>query len=291
MTRETVGGRGRARLTAVVIPRRNSGGGAALTGQIGDAPRAMSASKYPGPTSDRRKLGPLAVRPAARRQPEPRASAAVQEKVLAEIRHELGNFFHKLYYWSDYLKEKPVRQPADSTATQMLERTIKNLEDFLKVSLEYFHPTQLSFTRMAVPDLVEGLLFQVRANLNGTPVTVSGPSEWGEAAVLVDPGHLSQAFAVAVRHLTKQVGAESRVQIGVERSTRRDCLGLEVGFALATPNEGSPLFRTSEAGIEWAVAQKVVALHGGELSEITGDGAHKTIVLFLPLSPSAEAEV
>src|SRR3982750_4424563 len=28
----------------------------------------------------------------------------VQERVLAEIAHELGNFFHKLYYWSDYIK-------------------------------------------------------------------------------------------------------------------------------------------------------------------------------------------
>jgi signal transduction histidine kinase len=256
----------------------------------------MSASKYPGPTSARRKLGPLAVRPAARR-PEPGAAvvagsaAAVQEKVLAEIRHELGNFFHKLYYWSDYLKEKPARQPADSTATQMLERTIRNLEDFLKVSLDYFHPTQLSFTRMAVPDLVEGLLFQARAHLNGTPLAAQEPREWGDAALLVDPGHLSQAFAVAVRHLTKQVGPESSVRIAVERSTRRDCPGLEVAFILATPNEASPLFRTSEAGIEWAVAQKVVALHGGELSEITGDGAEKTIILFLPLQPAGGAEV
>src|SRR5712691_8808179 len=148
MTRETGSGRSRSRLTTLVMPRRDSGGGAAPTGRIGDAPRAMSASKYP--SSPRRKLGPLAVRPAARR-PEQVAVAVVQERVLAEIRHELGNFFHKLYYWSDYLKEKPVRQPADSTATQMLERTIKNLEDFLKMSLEYFHPTQLAFTRMVVP--------------------------------------------------------------------------------------------------------------------------------------------
>ena len=250
----------------------------------------MSASKYPTSTRDRRKLGPVAVRPAARR-PEPAAPVEVQEKVLAEIRHELGNFFHKLYYWSDFLKEKPVREPADATATQMLERTIRNLEDFLKVSLGYFHPMQLAFTRMAVRDLVEGLLFQVRAHLNGTPVAVGETAEWNDAAVMVDPSHLSQAFAVAVRHLTKQVGADSRVQITVEQSARRDGAGLEVVIALAAPNEASPLFRTSEAGIEWAVAQKVLALHGGELSEINGDGAQKTLVLFLPLSPSAQSQV
>src|SRR5213593_3522868 len=68
--------------------------------------------------------------------PESGVSVVVQEKILAESSHELGNFFHKLYYWSDYLKERPTRRNADSTTAQMLERTIKNLEDFLKVSLD-----------------------------------------------------------------------------------------------------------------------------------------------------------
>ena len=250
----------------------------------------MSASKYPDSGRDPRALGPLAAHPPARR-PDPGTSVYVQEKVLSEIRHELGNFFHKLYYWSDYLKEKPTRQSTDMTAAQMLERTIKNLEDFLRVSLDYFHPTQLSFTRMAVPDLLDGLLFQVRAHVNGTPVEVNADSEWRDAEVLVDPGHLSKAFGVAVSHLIKQIGPRTSVRVAVERSARRDCAGLEVGFALHNPDETSPLFRTSEAGVEWAVAEKVVALHGGELSECAPDGGEKILTLFLPLSPPSAVEV
>jgi signal transduction histidine kinase len=213
----------------------------------------------------------------------------VQEKVLAEIAHELGNFFHKLYYWSDFLKERPTRKPtsADSTAAQMLERTIKNLEDFLKLSLNYFHPTQLSFMRMGVAELLEGLLFQVRAHMNGAPITVTDDNEWRaiEANLLVDPSHLSHAFEVVVRHLTGQVGPESRVRVGIARAMRRDTPGLEVGFRLQRPNEASPLFRTAEAGVEWAVAQKVVALHGGELTERAQGNGEKSLVIFLPLSP------
>jgi len=245
----------------------------------------MSASKLLGPQGHQ-KLGPLAARAPAVRS-EQGAPAFVQEKVLAEIAHELGNFFHKLYYWSDYLKEKPARKSADSTAAQMLERTIKNLEDFLKLSLDYFHPTQLSFTRMGVGELIEGLLFQVRAQLNGTPVAVpqGDPSRSEDGEVLVDPGHLSRAFEVAVRHLVKLVGPESSIVVGVERSVRRDCPGLEVGFHLRQPNEASPLFRTAEAGIEWAVAQKVVALHGGELLERNEGPEEKSLVVFLPLCP------
>src|SRR5213596_1375296 len=176
---------------------RADGGGANLPAAFVESLAAMSATKLPGPEGHQ-KLGPLAARPPVLRA-EPATAVAVQEKVLAEIAHELGNFFHKLYYWSDYLKEKPARKSADSTAVQMLERTIRNLEDFLKVSLDYFHPTQLSFTRMGVSEVLEGVLFQVRSQLNGTPVTVGDMSRWGEvdADVLVDPSHLSYAFEVA----------------------------------------------------------------------------------------------
>src|SRR6058998_2651059 len=201
-------------------------GRANLPAVFAESLAAMSATKLPGPEGHQ-KLGPLAARPPAPRA-EPATAAVAQEKVLAEIAHELGNFFHKLYYWSDYLKEKPARKSADSTAAQMLERTIKNLEDFLKVSLDYFHPTQLSFTR---------------------------------------------------------VGPESSVTVAIERSARRDRAGLEVGFQLHQPNEASALFRTAEAGIEWAVAQKVVALHGGELLERNEGAEEKSLVIFLPLCP------
>ena len=261
-------------------------GGALLPGRIVETFAAMSAGKIPGPEGAQ-KMGPRAAATPAVRPEHGTAAVVRDEKVLAEISHELGNFFHKLYYWSDYLKEKPARKSADSTAVQMLERTIKNLEDFLKLSLDYFHPTQLSFTRMGVGELLQGFLVQVRAQLNGTPITVSDDDVWRreDAEVLIDPGHLSRAFEVAVRHLTKQVGPESSVAIGIERSARRDCAGLEVGFQLRQPNEASPLFRTAEAGIEWAVAQKVVALHGGELLERNEGPEAKSLVIFLPLCP------
>src|SRR5262245_40958902 len=174
MSREVGTGGARRRPRAVVVIPRLRRGGAALPRRIDDAPTIMSANKVPDP--DGRKHGPLAVR----RSPDSPV-VVVQEKVLADIRHELGNFFHKLYYWSEYLREKPARNPEDATAAEMLERTIKNLEEFLKVSLEYFRPTQLSCVRMQVPELVDGLLFQLRSQLNGTPVAIRGGDEWREA--------------------------------------------------------------------------------------------------------------
>jgi signal transduction histidine kinase len=255
---------------------------------VREALKTMSASKLPNlpeTTERRQKLGPRAARPAEPR-PDHGTAVLVQEKVIAEISHELGNFFHKLYYWSDYLREKPAHTTADSTAAQMLERTIRNLEEFLKASLDYFHPTQLTFMRMPVGDLMDGLLAQVRAHLNGTPFSVNGrEAEPATPEVLIDPGQLSRALEVAVRHLAKQLGPESAVRIAIDPTARRDGRCLEVSFTLERPNDASPLFRTAEAGIEWAVAQKVVALHGGELLESTQQDGDKSLVVFLPLAP------
>ena len=103
------------------------------------------------------------------------------------------------------------------------------------------------------------------------------------ADVMVDPSHLSCAFEIAVRQLTKQIGSESTIAIEIGRGMRREGAGLEVEFHLRQPNEASPLFRTAEAGLEWAVAQKFVNLHGGELLERSVVPGEKELVLFLPL--------
>ena len=222
-----------------------------------------------------------------RQVPAPPAPAdngvQAQEKVLAEIVHELGNFFHKLYYWADFLKQRPSRKSSDTTAAEMLERTIKNLEDFLRVSILYFQPTQLSLMRMKAGEVADGLLAQLRSQLNGTPLIVSGGGEWQGTPVMIDPGHLSRAFEVAVRHLVMQIGPTSALGVAVAQGVRGGRPGLEVGFRLSDPNEAQPLFQTSEAGVEWAVAQKVVALHGGELTEQSNAPSEKSVVLFLPL--------
>lgn len=249
----------------------------------------MSASRRIGPEEPQQALAPrTGCAPASR--DESAAVVLVQEKVLAEISHELGNFFHKLYYWSEYLRDAPARQSVDSTAGEMLERTIRNLEDFLKMSLGYFRPVHLSVVRMGAAEVVEGMLFQARARLNGTPLTVAQESDWRRAEILVDPGQISLAFEIVMRHLTTQIGPESQLGVGFGLGSRRDGPGLEARFRLQAPSEPPPLFRTAEAGVEWAVAERIVALHGGELVMQADDHREKTLIVFLPLRPLIEAE-
>ena len=243
----------------------------------------MSASKY---ASGDPSSGATPARPGLAAPESGGGQAVVQEKVLAEISHELGNFFHKLYYWSDYLQgEKGTRRSPDVTATQMLERTIKNFEGFIHTAFQYFHPIQLACVRMSVPELVSGLVAQLDEPLGaqGTPLTVADSGGWGDDAVMVDPGRLSHALAIAVRHLCQHLGAESSVEITLQRAERRDGAGVEIGLELRQPNGASLLFQAAVAGVEWAVAERIIELHGGQLTEREDEHGVKRAVLFLPL--------
>jgi signal transduction histidine kinase len=255
-----------------------------LPARPADGPKTMSANKYASPDPAQR-LGPLAApRPAP--GSDSAAPTLVQEKVLAEISHELGNFFHKLYYWSDYLQEKGTRRSPDVTATQMLERTIKNFEDFIRTALQYFNPIQLSCLNMPVAELIRGLKAQLDEHVGGggTPVAVVDAGDWGDDAVMVDPGRFSYALEIAVRHLTQHVGVDSNVRVAIQRAERGGRSGVEIRFELHHPNGTSLLFQTAVAGVEWAMAEKLIELHGGKLAEHEDEHGARCSALFLPLA-------
>jgi len=206
---------------------------------------------------------------------------AAEERVLSDISHELGNFFHKLYYWTDYLQEKRPPASEDTTATEMLGRTIRNLEGFLRVSLEYFRPLSLSTIPMSVSDLVAGLLGQARSELNGTPLVVADAGQWNGSTLLVDPGRLPGVFVLALRRVL--TGTErARVEIALRVERRGDVEGLEVRVAALSAKGAAPAALNTAADVEWALAERVVALHGGELVAVESTGEQRLVVLFLP---------
>jgi signal transduction histidine kinase len=216
--------------------------------------------------------------------PEHGSLVVVQERVLAEISHELGNFFHKLYYWSDYIKsDTEGARKADSTAGHMLERTISNLEDFLKVALEYFYPIRLNFTKTAVGELLDAFMTHLSAHLNGNEVRVFRDEIGEPATILIDPARISQAFRIALHQVHEDLKSGGALTVGLGKVTRRDFPGLEVRLSVEPKVAPSPLFRTAEAGVEWAVAQKLIEMHGGEIVERCDANGRRTVVIFLPL--------
>lgn len=202
--------------------------------------------------------------------------------MLAEVGHELGNFFHKLYYWAEYLQERRAGHGGDTTATQMLGRTVHNLEDFLRITLDFFRPITLSPMSLSVTELVAGVLGQLRAQSEGTPLTVAEPGSWDGHTIVVDPVRLPPVFLLAMRRLADQAAPGSRLRVSLAKVEESGRAGIEVAFGLATPGSTTSLFQTAAAGIEWAVAERIVALHGGALTEHDAGQDDRRIVVFLP---------
>jgi signal transduction histidine kinase len=208
---------------------------------------------------------------------EQRPSAS-EERVLAEIAHELGNFFHKLYYWAEFLQEKRTEHASETTAVQMLTHTVSNLEEFLKGTLEYFRPLKLSPARMLLSDVVAGMVVQLRAQLHGWPVRVTDAGDRERQAVLIDPARLPAVFLAIGRRLTERAPAGSGVHIEV------DTRGGEVEAVFRIEGSmGGPAFQSAASCLEWALAERIVALHGGTLEERETGGGPQAVVLSLPL--------
>jgi hypothetical protein len=210
-------------------------------------------------------------------------SVASQEQVVAEILHDLGNFFHKLYYWADYLRSGDAARDGDPTAGEMLEGTIKQLQDYLKSAFDYLAPVALSPTRITAVDVVNSLVGKVSARLCGAPVRADRSDGLEHLDVLVDPSRMSQALEVVVRQVASQVGETSTVAIGARTANGQGPAGIEVRIDVERCVNASPWFRTAEAGVEWALAEKLFDLHGGRLSQDAGEANTLGVVMFLPV--------
>ncbi len=204
------------------------------------------------------------------------------ERLLAEVRHELGNFFHKLYYWVEFMKEGAVRG-VDSTASEMLERTISDFESFLEVTLDYFSPVRLNLLRLPVRQLLESLRGVAGCDPKAHAEPAIQGAEIDDAAILVDPGHISKAFAITVAGMRGQCADPARLEVSVRAAQREGFPGFEVAISANHANPSPALLRPPSAGVQWAVARKLFEMHGGEMvEEKEGRGQVRAVRVFLP---------
>jgi signal transduction histidine kinase len=241
-------------------------------------------------TSRRVRKGPLSsvgngAEPRPAIPPAPTAGAdgalVIRERVVADVRHEIGNYFHKLYYWADFLGDSRSGRGGDVTATQMLEETIRGFEELLRSVLEYVRPIATTPIRMSGREVLDGVVKHLRAGIDGRPMTIVGDVELGDAAVSVDPGRLSQALALLGRRLATTTPAGATIRIEVE--TPHTSHGRALAVAVVVPGQGAgPAARSTSTEVEWATAENIIRVLGGELGT-RDDGGETVIRLVLPL--------
>lgn len=223
--------------------------------------------------------------PDARARRRAVALVPVDEEVLRDLWHEVGNYFHKLYYWSDYIKSGADDLGPDSSPGQMLEQNVHDLEDFLRATFEYFRPTSLEPVRMSGSDLARALEGVLRAETGGMS-TVEAEEGTDTATVVIDPSRLSAALRTIARHLAGTEPAAALKATVAKRSAAGAARpGDVVEIAIEAARDASSTTpRPSGRVADWALARRTIELHGGELTTREGRQGPTGCVLTLPLA-------
>jgi signal transduction histidine kinase len=220
-----------------------------------------------------------AVEPAAPEASAPGSSPTIGERVVADVRHEIGNYFHKLYYWADFLSDSRNGRPGDVTATQMLEDTIRGLEDLLLATLEYVRPIAVTPIRMHAREVADGVVRQLTNGLDGrTVVTSVDDTVPSDRVVLVDPGRLSQLLSALARRLAAATDDGGPIEVGIGAELR----GTVEVVAVRASGTAKVVAHSTLTEVEWATAENVARLIGGELA-MHDAGGRTTVALTLPL--------
>jgi hypothetical protein len=196
------------------------------------------------------------------------------EGVLGDIAHEMGNHLHKLYYWTNYLREQVGdRGEAEAAAVEMLGTSVERLERFMRMLLEYFAPARMCFSKVSVGELIGGL----GAYLPGRRLVVDGLADCGEVAVSVDAGLIAHAIRTVFERVASTLVDETEMHVRLVVTTLRQYRGVEIAFEVGATAGHASL----GSGIEMSVAEKFLQMHGAEVFE--RKGPPRALVVFLPL--------
>jgi hypothetical protein len=224
------------------------------------------------PLASPRRSAPESIAEAVRgADPSPR-----QERLLGEISHELGNYFHKLYYWAELLREQRPAA-AEPEPAVLLERTIRDLETFLKTALEFFRPISIVPLVMPVDELTKSLRTLVTRYVAPTSVRWELEAAPAVGGIAVDPGRFSFVVEGMVRRLDAVQASDVTATIRGEGAGKSACYAFTLtGHGAERPSPGV------SAVIEWAVIERIVELHGGTV-ETSAAGAERVVRLSLPV--------
>lgn len=177
----------------------------------------------------------------------------VRPAVVEQVEHVFGNLFQRIYHLADQTSER------DSATAELLSDSIRQLEDFLQLVMDYFSPLPLKLEFVPAIEVAQSLAREI-SDAVGCPVKIDGRNCSGR--LLVDPGRLVRAFAL----LTAQLGqagdgqASLEIRTAVRPSTRSVVLNMSVPPYLLSR-------RSPATEMQWTVAEKVLESHGGALTQ------------------------
>jgi len=191
----------------------------------------------------------------------------IQPRVIENADHVFGNLFQRLYYGVSQVGDR------DPVLGAELSDSARQVEAALQLLLDYIAPFPPALERFAVTELASSLAQRVESAV-ACAVVPPDAGDGEPAHVLADPGRLARAFDLMASCLRGDGGLPSAAIVSeAETAVVTLCLRLPAA-ALAV--------RTSVGDLRWAVAQKLVEIHGGALAQSEEPAGEVTWKVSLP---------
>ena len=195
------------------------------------------------------------------------------EPQFVAVTRGLEMLLDQLYYWARRAMECREEGSDNDVANRMLFLATENLERFVTTLIECFRGIELTRVPMRTSELVASLARGARAEVGAATVVVR---EGVEATVVVDPMQLARVWGAVLRRARHGQGA---LHVRISSAARADRHGVEV----VVRTGGAPNAAAADVTVdlEWALARRIIQLHGGELAEEERPRM-RTITVFLP---------
>jgi len=198
----------------------------------------------------------------------------VEEEVVRDLRHSVGNYFHKLYYWLDRIGSED-QAAARGEQVEELGALLQRFQEFLELGLRYFQADRASPIEMKAAEVASASASVLETEFPGVDISIDVADDTAERAVRLDP----QRFSLALRLVADLLGGTKRERIACALATSADHSALEVTIEAAGGD--SPL---ETPVMEWAIARKTMSMQGGVLQASPGrEDAIGGCVMRLPL--------
>lgn len=175
-----------------------------------------------------------------------------QERVLAEVAHDLANRFHRYYYYQELGIETVADAPAEGR--QLLAKaleTVEGIESLTRATMAFLRRMELR----TIPVRAEDVIGSLRQHLSDRALEVVSGLPAGSAMVSVDPARIGEVLSTCCSTLLSlsSDGSPLHLEVGGE-----GCLELRLSIVSTSPVPSSP-------DLSLAMAHKILSLHGGGL--------------------------
>lgn len=193
----------------------------------------------------------------------------VRPQVVETVGHVLGNMFQRMYHLIE------VAGAGDAANATALETGTRKLEDFLQLVIDYFSPVALVLQHLPAAEVAQGLARQVSDSI-GCSVRVDAKLP-AESRLLADPARLARSFWLLASQLRSDAPGQQVRVLG-------ECSGRAIRLTVMLP-ASVVAAESSESEVRWAVAEKLLEMHGGTLRQRAMPTGGVLWEIALPLQP------